>query len=182
MAKQEMTLLLPEIMLTYSKQAKSEKKTFSDAAKEAVAQGLRFKDKPGFNPTPTDAASVLSNKSHSTSGAASNRSVTTEHIQGQFPELRSELNQLRQRLMEVSPEDEFFNHPLMSATTVDDLSVNSSASAQLAALYKDTQQCIFLLKARFCELGVDGSPPPASGSTAPSPSAEEGSRGAVQGA
>jgi hypothetical protein len=84
--------------------------------------------------------------------------------------------------MEVSPDDEFFNHPLMSATTVDDLSVNSSASAQLAAFYKDTQQCIFLLKARFCELGEDGFPPPTSGSTAPSPSAEEGSRGAVQGA
>jgi hypothetical protein len=108
MAKQEMTLLLPEIMLTYSKQAKSEKKTFSDAAKEAVAQGLRFKDKPGFNPTPTDAASVLSNKSHSTSGAASNRSVTTEHIQGQLPELRSELNQLRQRYFFT---ESHFQHP-----------------------------------------------------------------------
>jgi hypothetical protein len=182
MAKQNMHTLLPEVRLTFSKQAQAEKKKFSDAAKEAVAQGLRFKDKPGYNPTSTDAASVLTNKSHSTTGAASNRSVTTADIQGKLPELRSELNQLRQRLLEASPDDEFFNHQLMRATNVDDLSVNSSASAQLAAFYKDTQQCIFLLKARLCELGEDGNPPPASGSTGPSPSPEEGSRGAVQGA
>jgi hypothetical protein len=104
MAKQGMHFLLPEIMASYSKKP-SAKKTYSDEAKEAVAKGLRFKDKPGFNPTPTDAASALSATSRTTSGAASNRSVTTADIQGKLPDLRHELNQLRARLLEVSPDD-----------------------------------------------------------------------------
>jgi hypothetical protein len=181
MAARNMQFLLPEVMSTYSKQPQS-KKQFSDAAKEAVAKGLRFKNKAGFNPTPADTASVLSNNSHTTTGAASNRSVTTQDIQCRLPELRSELNRLRQRLLEVSCDDKLFGHPLMTSTSVDELSLNSSASAQLAAFYKDTEQCILLLKVRLGELGVDGSPLPASGSTGPSPSSDEGSRGAVQGA
>jgi hypothetical protein len=182
MSARNLHFLLPEVMSAYSKQGQATKKQFSDAAKEAVAKGLRFKNKGGFNPTPADAASVLSNNSHTTNGAASNRSVTTQDIHCRLPELRSELNRLRQRLLEVSCDDVLFDHPLMSSTSVDELSLNSSASAQLAAFYKDTEQCILLLKTRLGELGEDGSPPPASGSTGPSPSAEEGSRGTVQGA
>jgi hypothetical protein len=54
MAQQNIHMLLPEVMLSFSKQARADKKKFSDAAKEAViVQGLRFKDKPGYNPTPT---------------------------------------------------------------------------------------------------------------------------------
>ena len=180
MAQRNMTVLLPEVMKCYSKQAAA-KKTFSDAAKEEVAKGLRFKDKPGYNPTSADAASVLTDRSQATDGAASNRSVTTHDIQCQLPELRNELNQLRQRLLELSPDDNIFDHPLMAASTVDDLSEHSSASAQLNAFYKDTQQCILLLKTRIGELSQDGRPPPESGSAAPSPSTEEESRVAAQG-
>lgn len=180
MAQRNMTILLPEVMASYNKQSSS-KKNFSDAAKEEVAKGLRFKDKPGYNPTPADAASVLTSNSQATSGAASNRSVTTNDIQCQLPELRNSLNQLRQQLLECSPDDELFDHPLMASSSVDDLSEHSSASAQLNAFYKDTQQCILLLKTRLGELGQDGFPPPASGRTDPSPSNEEGSRGSVQG-
>ena len=180
MAERNMTVLLPELMQCYSKQASS-KRTFSDAAKEEVAKGLRFKDKPGYNPTAADAASVLTETSKATSGAASNRSVTTHDIQCQLPELRTELNRLRQRLLELSPNDNLFDHPLMAASTVDELSEHSSASAQLNAFYKDTQQCILLLKTRISELSQDGRPPPESGSAAPSPSDEEESRVAAQG-
>jgi hypothetical protein len=180
MAKRNMTILLPDLMKSYSRNATA-KKTYSDAAKEEVAKGLRFKDKPGYNPTAADAASVLTDKSQSTTGAASNRSVTTHDIQCQLPELRNELNQLRQKLLECSPDDTLFDHPLMAASTVDDLSEHSSASAQLNAFYKDTQQCILLLKTRISELNQDGRPPPESGSAAPSPSDEEESRVAAQG-
>eukprot|EP00956_Cyclotella_meneghiniana_P028222 scaffold65021_cov87-Cyclotella_meneghiniana.AAC.9 len=180
MAQRNMTVLLPEVMQCFSKQASS-KRNFSDASKEEVAKGLRFKDKPGYNPTSAVAASVLTDRSQATSGAQSNRSVTTNDIQCQLPELRNELNQLRQRLLELSPDDDLFDHPLIAASTVDDLSEHSLASAQLNAFYKDTQQCILLLKTRIGELFQDGRPPPESGSAAPSPSAEEESRGVAQG-
>eukprot|EP00956_Cyclotella_meneghiniana_P035674 scaffold116951_cov42-Cyclotella_meneghiniana.AAC.2 len=180
MAQRNMTVLPPEVMKCYSKQAAA-KKTFSDAAKEEVAKGLRFKDKPGYNPTSADAASVLTDRSQATDGAASNRSVTTHDIQCQLPELRNKLNQLRQRLLELSPDNNIFDHPLMAASTVDDLSEHSSASAQLNTFYKDTQQCILLLKTRIGKLSQDGRPPPESGSAAPSPSTEEESRVAAQG-
>jgi hypothetical protein len=39
----------------------------------------------------------------------------------------------------------------MKATEFDELSLNSSASAALAAFYKDTKKCITLLKIRICE-------------------------------
>jgi hypothetical protein len=61
-------------------------------------------------------------------------------------------------LREVSCDDELFDHPLMSSTNVDELSLGSSASAQLNALYKDTLECIRLLKVRLGELGQIGSP------------------------
>jgi hypothetical protein len=61
--------------------------------------------------------------------------------------------------LEVLCDDVLFDHPLMTSTSVDELSLNSSASAQLAAFYKDTQQCILLLKTRLGELGEDGAPP-----------------------
>jgi hypothetical protein len=134
-----MMILLPDVMATYSKKAKSNKQKFSDAAKEEVAKGLHFKEKPGYNPTATDAASVLSKKSTATLGVAFNHSVTTSDIQCQLPELQNELNRLRQMLLEISPDDALFEHQLMADTTVDDLSEQSSASAQLVVFYKDTQ-------------------------------------------
>lgn len=181
MAQQDMHILLPEVMRTYSKSEVKSKKAYSDAAKEEVAKGYKFKDKPGYNPNPTDAASVLSENSHTTTGAASNRSVTTADIQSKLPTFREELNSLKEQLLEASPDDETFQHPLMSSTNIEELSLQSSASAQLAALYKDTTECIRLLKARLGALGRNGDPPPSSGRTGPSPSAEEGSRGPVQG-
>jgi hypothetical protein len=181
MALRDMHILLPEVMRSYSKSTTKPKKSFSDAAKEEVAKGFKFKNKPGYNPNPTDAASVLSDNTHSTTGAASNRSVTTTDIQSRLPTFREELNALKEQLLEASPDDEMFDHPLMSSTDVEELSLHSSASAQLAALYKDTTECIRLLKARLGALRRNGSPPPSSGSTGPSPSAEEVSRGPVQG-
>jgi hypothetical protein len=181
MTQQDMHILLPEVMRTYSKSEVKSKKAYSDAVKEEVAKGYKFKDKPGYNPNPTDAASVLSENSHTTTGAASNRSVTTADIQSKLPTFREELNSLKEQLLEASPDDETFQHPLMSSTNIEELSLQSSASAQLAALYKDTTECIRLLKARLGALGRNGDPPPSSGRTGPSPSAEEGSRGPVQG-
>jgi hypothetical protein len=61
----------------------------------------------------------------------------------------------------------------MKATEFDELSLNSSASAALAAFYKDTKKCITLLKIRICKL-EHAPPPPASGSAEPSPSNEGG--------
>eukprot|EP00956_Cyclotella_meneghiniana_P007755 scaffold10339_cov41-Cyclotella_meneghiniana.AAC.11 len=182
LGRSDFTAKMAQRNMTLFEASPPPKRTFSDAAKDEVAKGLRFKDKPGYNPTSADAASVLTNKSQSTTGAASNRSVTTHDIQCQLPELRNDLNQLRQRLLELSPNDDLFDHPLMASSTVDDLSEHSSAStAQLNAFYKDTQQCILLLKTRIGELSQDGRPPPESGSAAPSPSGEEESRVAAQG-
>jgi hypothetical protein len=87
MAQREMHFLLPEVMEAYgNKQSatKLKKKNFSDAAKEEVARGYRFKNKPGYNPNPTDAASAYSD-SNSTTGDASYRSVTTADIQANLP-------------------------------------------------------------------------------------------------
>ena len=95
MALREMHILLPEVMRSYSKSTTKPKKSFSDAAKEEVAKGFKFKNKPGYNPNPTDAASVLSDNTHSTTGAASNRSVTTTDIQSRLPTFREELNALK---------------------------------------------------------------------------------------
>jgi hypothetical protein len=137
MAQRDMHIILPEVMCSYSKSGVKSKKSYSDAAKEEVAKGYKFKNKPGYNPNPTDTASVLSENSHSTTGAASNRSVTTADIQSKLPTFREELNVLKEQLLEASPDDEMFQHPLMFSTNIEELSLQSSASAQLAALYKD---------------------------------------------
>jgi hypothetical protein len=151
MAARNMHFLLPEVLSAYSKSDQAGK-TFSDAAKAEVADGFRFKNKPGFHPKEGDAASCLSENSHTTNGAASNRSVTTHDIA----------------------------HELVSSTDIDQLSFTSNASAILETLFRDTQECIRLFKVRLGELQQDASPPATSGSTGPSPSTE-GSRGAVQG-
>jgi hypothetical protein len=62
MALCDMHILLPEVLRSYSKSTTNSKKTFSDTAKEEVAKGYKFKNKPGYNPNPTDAASVFSLK------------------------------------------------------------------------------------------------------------------------
>eukprot|EP00956_Cyclotella_meneghiniana_P034029 scaffold101125_cov66-Cyclotella_meneghiniana.AAC.1 len=160
MAQCDMYFLLPEVMEAYgNKQSatKLKKKHFSDAAKEEVARGYRFKNKPGFNPTQTGSASAYSD-SNTTTGDASYRSVTTADIQGKLPGCREELNGLIENLREVSCKDELFDHPLMSSTNVDELSLGSSASAQLNSLYKDTLECIRLLKVCLGELGQTGLP------------------------
>ena len=179
MAERNMQFLLPEVLSAYSKSDQAGK-TFSDAAKAEVADGFRFKNKPGFHPKEGDAASCLSENSHTTNGAASNRSVTTHDIQCRMPELRIELHQLQDQLRELSPSDDLFAHELVSSTDIDQLSFTSNASAILETLFRDTQECIRLFKVRLGELQQDASPPATSGSTGPSPSTE-GSRGAVQG-
>jgi hypothetical protein len=47
----------------------------------------------------------------------------------------------------------------MSSTNVDELSLGSSASTQLNLLYKDTLECIRLLRVRLGDLRQNGSPP-----------------------
>jgi hypothetical protein len=64
---------------------------------------------------------------------------------------------------------------------IDDISFGSSASAILAQLFKDTKQCILLLKTRIATLTYEAPPRATNGSTDPSPSTREGSRGSVQG-
>eukprot|EP00956_Cyclotella_meneghiniana_P014139 scaffold21040_cov41-Cyclotella_meneghiniana.AAC.4 len=56
--------------------------TDRDAAKEEVAKGLRFNDKPGYNPTSADAASVLTDKSQSTTGAAAEQAYAVVSYYG----------------------------------------------------------------------------------------------------
>ena len=179
MAARGMDILLPEVLQLGCKAPAQ--KEFSDEAKKKVAEAMRFKDKPGYNPTSGDAASQLSDNSHTTDGAASNRSVTTTDIQTRMPELRLELNRLKQDLLQKSPDDNLLVHELFKATDVENMSISSSASAALAALYKDTCECIRLLKVRLGELGQNGIPPPSSGSAVPSSSDVEGGRGMAQG-
>ena len=180
MAERGMTFLLPDVLKAHSGK-KEAKKEFSDEAKQKVAEAMGFKNKPGFNPTPADAASQLSDNTHSTNGNASNRSVTTTDIQCRMPELRLELNKLRHTLLETSSDDPLLQHELLKATDVENLSLSSSASAALAALYKDTKECIRLLKVRLGELGQTGIPPPASGSADPPTTSDVGGCGAAQG-
>jgi hypothetical protein len=182
MAQRDMHFLLPEVLASFTR-PNSGDKAFSDDAKQEVAKAFHFKNKPGYNPTPADAASCLSENSHSTTGAFSNRSVTTHDIQVRMPELRTELHQLQEQLRELSPDDELFSHDLMTSTDVDALSFgshNSNASTIMNQLFKDTQECIRLIKVRVGELQRNADPPARTGSTGPSASSEA-SRGAVQG-
>jgi hypothetical protein len=179
MAAQNMTFLLPEVMAKYKKH--SPNKHYSDEAKEAVAREFRFKNKGGYNPKEGDAASCLSENTRSTTGAQSNRSVTTTDIQCKLPELRIELHQLKDELRELSPQDELLNNELLNNIEIDNLSLGSSESAILAQLFKDTKQCLLLLKTRIASLKYEAPPPATNGSTDPSPSTREGSRGSVQG-
>ena len=179
MAQRDMHFLLPEVLASFSKLGSGDK-VFSDEAKQSVAKAFHFKNKPGFNPTPADAASCLSDNSHSSTGAQSNRSVTTQDIQVQMPELRTELHQLKEQLRSISPDDDLLDNDLMATTDVDQLSFGSNASAILAQLFKDTQDCIRLIKVRLGDLQREAVPPAISGSTGPSASGEA-SRGAVQG-
>lgn len=191
MAERGMEFLLPQVMAAHRRDSQplsgkqppgpGEKQQFSDDAKKKVAETLRFKNKPGYNPTPADAASCLSDTSKATSGDTSNRSVTTQDRYGRLPELRRELNRLLEELTETSPQDPLLSDPMITATDVENLSLNSSETATLDALFKDTRQAILLLKVRITELKSNGRPPPQSGSTDPLPSSEEGERGSVQG-
>jgi hypothetical protein len=157
MAAQNMTFLLPEVMAKYKKSSPDKK--FSDEAKEAVAREFRFKNRGGYNPKEGDAASCLSEHTRSTSGAQSNRSVTTNDVQCRLPELRVELHQLKDELRELSPQDELFDNDIMKSIEIDDLSLGSSESVILAQLFKDTKQCILLLKTRIADLKHEVPPP-----------------------
>jgi hypothetical protein len=183
MEKKQLAVLLPEIM-TMADRGRNNHDTpgtragrtgakTPDAAKERVAAVFNFCNKPGYNPTPADQASVMTDTSHSTNGAASNRSVTTDNIQCQLPELRLRLNHLRERLRLLSPEDPLFSENVMVDSTFEDISLSSNASLVLNAIYKDTKTCIRMLLVRISEL-EHGSPPPSSGSAGPSASAEAG--------
>jgi hypothetical protein len=162
MEKKQPAVLLPEIMTmadrgrknhdnSAAKAGRSGAKT-PDAAKERVAAVFNFRNKPGYNPTPADQASVMTDTSHSTNGAASDRSVTTDNIQCQLPELRLLLNHLRERLCLLSPEDPLFNENVTVDSTFEDISLSSNASLILNAIYKDTKTCIKLLLVCISEL------------------------------
>jgi hypothetical protein len=170
MGEMRMDILLSEIV----KQAENAKKDrdrksrpgFSDAAMERVEASFCLRNRPGLNVTAAGDASVLTDSSHHTDGAASNRSVVTDDIQMRMPKLRLELNRLKSLLHNLSPEDSLFQDKIMKSTDFEDLSLNSSASAALAAFYKDTKKCITLLKICICEL--EHAPPPRRQVEAPS--------------
>lgn len=158
------TFLLPDLLKRSSppqNQTNANRKEFSDEAMNRVAESMRFKNRPGFNPTTGDNASVLTNSSHVTDGNASFRSVTTADIQMKMPERRAELNQLKDELEELSPGDPLFSDTLMEHTNIETMSVSSSASAMLAALYSDTQKCITKLKLRIAEVKMSQQKPAA---------------------
>jgi hypothetical protein len=91
------------------------------------------------------------------------------------------LHQLKEELRELSPQDALFDNDIMKAIEIDGLSLGSSESVILAQLFKDTKQCILLLKTRIADLKHEVPPRTRNGSTDPSPSKREGSRGSVQG-
>jgi hypothetical protein len=164
MEKKQLAVLLPEIM-TMADRGRSNRDGAAgnlgtktpDAAKERVAAVFNFRNKRGYNPTPADQASVMTDNSHSTNGAASNRSVTTDNIQCQLPELRLRLNHLRERLRLLSPDDSLFAENVMMDSTFEDISLSSNASLVLNAIYKDTKTSIRMLLVRISEL-EHGSP------------------------
>jgi hypothetical protein len=101
MTSRGMDFLLPKIMQASKDNTASggpctgRKKKFSDEAMKQVAESYNLKDKPGLNVTPADQASHYSDTSACSNGNASNRSVTTNDIQAQMPELRLQLNSQR---------------------------------------------------------------------------------------
>jgi hypothetical protein len=174
MEERETTFDLSELMVA-SCVASRDTPRFSDEAKDRVASLHNLRNRPGYNPTPAGDASAISNTTHQTNGAASNRSVVTENIQCHMPELRLELSALKQELLEKSPDDPLFNEPVITESNVKNLSLSSSTSSELKALYKDTKACVLLLKLRLAEL-KHGVPPPVSGS-AGQPSSNAGGVG-----
>jgi hypothetical protein len=177
MEERETTFDLSELMAASRVASARDTPQFSDEARERVAALHNLRNRPGYNPTPAGDASAISNTSHATNGAASNCSITTENVQCHMPELRLELSSLKQELLECSPEDPLFDEPVMVDSNVDNLSLSSSASSELKALYKDTKACILLLKLRLAEL-KHGVPPPSSGSAGQPPSNEGGAASA----
>ncbi len=169
MEKRGLTTIHPDLLKFPPKNGK----VFSDAAMKRVAESMNFKEKAGFNPTAPDAASNLSTNSHFTDGAETNRSVTSADIQCKLPELRIELQRLREHLAELSPDDQVLKESDQQDEFMDDNSLNSSASAALAALFKDTISSIKQLKARISEIEHGSPPPPASGSAVSTPSKEK---------
>ena len=98
-----------------------------------------------------------------------------------MPKLHLELNCLHDALQEVSHDDPLFLCATLKASVVgNDLSLSSSASAALHAMFKDTKESIKLLKICLSKLGC-GVPPPASGSAGPSSSTSEGCPGMAGG-
>ena len=90
-----------------------------------------------------------------------------------MPNLRLELTALKNELLELSPSDPLFDEPVMQEASLDNLSLSSSASAELKALFKDTKACILLLKLRLAEL-KHAPHPPARGSAGQPPSNDGG--------
>ena len=167
--------LLPEIlgMAQVEQDRKARNKAKVDETKQKVADAYRLRKKEGFDPDPADAASRLTEASRQTNGQASNRSVTTENIQSDMPNLRLELSELKSKLEAVSPTDSLLEHPAAADDAVDNLSAGSNFSVTLKAFYKDTKDCINKIKFRISELSL-GCPPPSSGSSGPPPSGEGG--------
>ena len=143
-------------------------KIVSDAAMKRVAEAHNFTDKPGFKPKRGDAPSNVSD-GNSTLGNGSVRSVTTQDIQAKLPEHCVHMNQLKDKLVALSPDDELLKLPIFDQEEhLENLSQSSSPSTVLAALFKDTKACIVKLTSRIADLEY-GHPPPSSGSATPSP-------------
>jgi hypothetical protein len=97
-----------------------------------------------------------------------------------MPELRLQLNSLKDRLAELNVNDPLFDNPIMKDDAIAELSLSSSPDDAVNAIYRDTKTCITMLTVRISEL-EHGSPPPGSGSAGPSSANDDGGRAAAQG-
>ena len=137
--------------------------TFDDAAMDRVAEAMRFDNKEGCDLTGVnEGPSRVGDASQTTNGRSTNRSVTTEQVQRDLDQLRTDFGRLKQRLREISPEDPIFKETFYSDDPLEDMSLSSistSASTELKELLKTTKKAILRLRARIGEL-EHGSPPP----------------------
>ena len=98
-----------------------------------------------------------------------------------MPELRLQLNSLKDRLAELNVNDPLFDDPIMKDEAITELLLSSSPDDAVNAIYKDTKTCITMLTVRISELEHGSPPPPGSGSAGPSSANDDGGRAVAQG-
>ena len=136
-----------------AKKVKDAKKKFSSDAMLRVAEAMRFKDKEGLDLADfNSAASALTDGSHETNGQDTNRSVNTTMIQRNLPTIRGDFNRLMIRLRELSPDDALLSESTFLDDPMETMSLNSSASEELAKMYKTTKTNVSKLRSRLAEI------------------------------